>query len=329
MNLLNRYLQEVGRYLPKSRREDIIAELRANLASQIDDREQELGRPLTDGEMVAMLKHHGNPAVVAGRYRERNHGLAFGVQLIGPELFPIYRTILLLNMSITLIILAVVVPLVAQSLHEPVTLSRILTPLVAQFAAVTLIFIALDRGKDHVLNSWDPGRLPPVKSSPEDRPTARNIFDFIALAVGTVWMALTPHWPYLLLGPGAYYLQKIPVQPMPQWIAFYWAIILLLGLQLTLQFLGLFRWPARRQARIADLALKIAGMAIGMLLLFRFPNFVISPYKEVADWANLTLLVSVIVALAIQGWETVKLLRSLAHNRAGGQRGISNVIPSH
>lgn len=58
MNLLNRYLQEVSRYLPKARREDVVAELRANIVSQMEDREQELGRPLTENKLVEMLQHH-------------------------------------------------------------------------------------------------------------------------------------------------------------------------------------------------------------------------------------------------------------------------------
>jgi len=45
MNLLNRYLRAVGRLLPKPRRDDIVAELRANILSQMEDREQELGAP--------------------------------------------------------------------------------------------------------------------------------------------------------------------------------------------------------------------------------------------------------------------------------------------
>jgi hypothetical protein len=72
MNLLNRYLQAVARLLPKARRDDIIAELRANILSQMEDREQELGRALTEDEQAAILRHHGNPTIVAGRYREDN-----------------------------------------------------------------------------------------------------------------------------------------------------------------------------------------------------------------------------------------------------------------
>ena len=103
MNLLNRYLQEVSRYLPKARRDNITAELRANILSEMEDKEQELGRGLTENELVEMLQHHGNPMIVAGRYREHNLGLAFGVQLIGPELFPFYRMILLLNLAARLL----------------------------------------------------------------------------------------------------------------------------------------------------------------------------------------------------------------------------------
>jgi hypothetical protein len=308
MNLLNRYLQEVSKYLPKARREDIAAELRANITSQLEDREEELGRPLTDDEVVAMLQHHGNPMIVAGRYRPHNLGLAFGVQLIGPELFPFYRMILLLNLCITLVILAVVLPIVAREVPGAITLGRFLTPLLMQFAAVTVIFIALEKGKDHVLNRWHPGRLPPLKIPPDDGPSARNIFNFVAAAVGTVWLALTPRWPYLMLGPGALYLPAIPMKLMPEWVWFYWAIMALLCLELGLQFTNLLRLLTRRAAQVADLILKCAGLAIGILLLFKFPNYVTFPYPDVAEWANLSFLICVIVGVAIGLFGIVRAL---------------------
>jgi hypothetical protein len=299
MNLLNRYLQEVSKYLPKARREDIVAELRANITSQMEDREEELGRSLTEDEVVAMLQHHGNPMIVAGRYRPHNLGLAFGVQLIGPELFPFYRMILLLNMCITLAILAVVLPIVGRQVPGAITLGRFLTPLLMQFVAVTGIFIALEKGKDHVLNRWDPGKLPPLKAPTEDGPSARNIFSFVAAVVGTAWLALTPRWPYLLLGPGALYLQAVPMKLMAEWVWFYWAIVALLCLQLGLQFVNLLRLLPQRAADVTDLVLKCAGLAIGVLLLFKFPNYVTSPYQDLAEWANLSFLICVIVAMAI------------------------------
>ena len=314
MNLLNRYLQAVGKYLPKARREDILAELRANLLSQIEDREEQLGRAVIESELKELLQQHGNPAIVAGRYFPENHGLAFGRQLIGPELFPFYKTILLMNLGITLAIVAVVLPLVSRAFHEPIPASRSLIPLVAQFAAVTLIFILLDRGKGHVLNNWDPGNLPVVKA-PEDGPNAHNIFTFIATAVGTLWLALTPQWPFLLLGPGALYLQSMPMKLMPSWPMFYWEIVALLCAQLVLQFFSLFKMLERRRARNANLILKCWGLSIGVHLLLKAPNYITSTHQEIAAWANLTFLICLIVALAINLFGMGRLLYSLLRER--------------
>jgi len=38
MELLDRYLQAVKKYLPLARQEDIIAELRANMEAQLEDK---------------------------------------------------------------------------------------------------------------------------------------------------------------------------------------------------------------------------------------------------------------------------------------------------
>ena len=82
MELLDRYLQAVKKYLPARRQDDIIAELRANMESQIEDKESELGRPLTQGEMEDLLRKMGSPVIVASRYQPQQY-------LIGPALFPL------------------------------------------------------------------------------------------------------------------------------------------------------------------------------------------------------------------------------------------------
>ena len=83
MELLDRYLQAVKKYLPTRRQDDIIAELRANMESQIEDKESELGRPLTQGEMEDLLRKMGSPLKVASRYQSQQY-------LIGPTFFPMY-----------------------------------------------------------------------------------------------------------------------------------------------------------------------------------------------------------------------------------------------
>src|SRR3954468_17482887 len=88
--ILDRYLTAVKFWLPKSQREDIAAELAANLQSEIDDRTEALRRPLTEAELAAFLKQHGPPILVASRYRGEHRTVNFGRQLIGPIVFPFY-----------------------------------------------------------------------------------------------------------------------------------------------------------------------------------------------------------------------------------------------
>jgi len=82
MTLVDEYLRAVAHLLPKDQRDDIIAELQDTLLSQIEGREAELGRPLTDDEVEALLRELGHPLVVAARYRP-------GPQyVVGPTLYP-------------------------------------------------------------------------------------------------------------------------------------------------------------------------------------------------------------------------------------------------
>src|SRR5580693_135649 len=83
-NMIDRYLQAVGFWLPRKQREDILAELSEDLRSQIEDREEEFGRPLDEVDVAAILKARGRPIVVAGGYLPQQ-------SLIGPVFFPSYR----------------------------------------------------------------------------------------------------------------------------------------------------------------------------------------------------------------------------------------------
>lgn len=101
MDLLERYLQAVGQYLPTKGKGDTLAELRANLLAEMDGRVEELGRPLNEDEVAAVLEKHGSPAVVATRYLPQQ-------SLIAPALFPLYRFTLLKSFPLVLLVYAAV-----------------------------------------------------------------------------------------------------------------------------------------------------------------------------------------------------------------------------
>lgn len=102
MNLANEYLRVVEALLPKAQREDIAAELRDTVLSRIEEREAELGRPLTEAETEAVLHEIGHPILVAGRYRE-------GPQhAVGPALYPYWAFVVKVAVTIQLAVAAVI-----------------------------------------------------------------------------------------------------------------------------------------------------------------------------------------------------------------------------
>src|SRR5579884_3968637 len=83
MELIDRYLHEVERLLPEGQRKDIVAELSEDLRSEIDAKEAELGRPLSEDELESVLRKRGHPLSVAERFLPES-------QLIGAFLLPQY-----------------------------------------------------------------------------------------------------------------------------------------------------------------------------------------------------------------------------------------------
>ena len=80
MKVLEQYLKSVRSCLPEAQRDDIVNELSENIHAQIEDQEAELGRPLGEADVEAILKQHGHPLLVASQYRQDQRSVAFGRQ---------------------------------------------------------------------------------------------------------------------------------------------------------------------------------------------------------------------------------------------------------
>ena len=80
-------------------RDDIIKELRDNILSQIEEKEAELGHPLSEDEQVELLKKLGSPMRLASRYRKQQY-------MIGATMFPIYWKVLKASLGLAFLVLA-------------------------------------------------------------------------------------------------------------------------------------------------------------------------------------------------------------------------------
>ncbi len=84
MDLIERYVYEVGRQLPRKKRADIQVELKSTLVDTLEDRVE--GEPSQEDE-IKLLKEFGPPRKVAASYWPQ------GQYLIGPNLFPLFRMV--------------------------------------------------------------------------------------------------------------------------------------------------------------------------------------------------------------------------------------------
>jgi hypothetical protein len=220
VEILDRYLKSLRSALPEAQRDDIINELSEDIHRKIDDEEAELGRSMSKGELESMLKRYGHPLVVASRYRQDQGTVAFGRQLIGPALFPLYTKVLTFNLGITGVIILIVFSALLASgqsrmLRESL-LTTFLLPLLIQFLVVTAIFTFVDRNLAKYPDRWDVGTWvagsPPALFAPAKRtsiPRTESVAQVVALAVFVAWLRAA-RIPLLIFGPAAPFLKTTP-----------------------------------------------------------------------------------------------------------------------
>lgn len=322
MELLDRYLQAVKKHLPSQRQDDIIAELKANLEAQLEEKEAELGRPLTQREAEEWLKQIGPPIQMAARYQPQRY-------LIGPALFPAYWYVLRL-VFFWAVAVYLVVSGVQLAFQETVTaraaleaVLRIPGVIVQSAAWVTLVFAAIELVARYYPEklpleaasfspNWTPSSLPPLE--PEGIPgvkrrscsqaVAEVVFGFVFL----VWLLLIPRHPFLLLGPGIFYLQASPFQIAPVWIAFYWWMVALCVLQLLWHSADLLRGKSRTPNPVQHIVFKAVGLiALGLLLtapdraviLLKHPEVDLARYGATLHTINQSIHAALVVTFII------------------------------
>ncbi len=238
MDLLDRYIQAVRFWLPRSKQDDISAELAEDIRSQMEEQEAKLGRKLNEAEVAAILKRRGRPILVANRYRPQQY-------LIGPALFPIYRFVLII------VALCYLVPwiltwwgLAIFDPHYHADFSRTFGPLWGSFwvttfvalGTVTLVFAILERvdSKLKFLDCWNPRKLPPVHQA-NHISRGNSVCELVANGIFIVWW-ITDMWSTTIFNRGGVRIEFAPV-----WKYFLWAFLLIAIANILLAIANLVR----------------------------------------------------------------------------------------
>lgn len=170
MELLDRYVHEVGRHLPEKVRADIEREIHSLLEDSLDDRAAAAGREPDEQMAVDLLKEFGEPQSMAASYHRPRY-------LVGPALYPTWEMIV----KIVLTVLAVLAVIgFALSIARPglgpntpaemgQALARSVGDLIngifTSLGIITLIFALNERFLTNLATTpkeWDPRKLKPV-----------------------------------------------------------------------------------------------------------------------------------------------------------------------
>jgi hypothetical protein len=317
MDLIDRYLAAIARRLPADKADDIVAEIRDDLLTRQEVREDALGRALDRKEIAALIKEVGHPLIVASRYRPQQY-------LIGPDAFPFFvATLRIVAMFLALAFAVTAASNVvfghadlAQALGRAV--SDLFSSAMLAFGAVAAVFYALERTgfpADH-LAKWRPQDLPEVK---DKQPNVWGSAFEVAIGVYVIlwWCGLVP-FP-------AYYgnVKGLTLTPDPIWTAIWWPVLALMVARLVF---NLIRWLRPRwKAVLAILAVASAAGGLGLAyVIYQARHWLTAsgalPVGQLADIdhaVNMGIQWAIVVVGAVMVFQCLQEVWRLATSRPG------------
>jgi len=292
MNLIDRYVTEVGKHLPRKNRLDIEAELRSTLEDMLEDRSQQAGRPADEALAEELLQEYGSPRRVAATYQTHPY-------LIGPRMFHLYTLVLRIVLFVVTLglTIATVVSLITSYPTTPEIMQALInfatglvSALVAAFGNVTLVFAILERvlpeSEFEKEEKWTPAELTkepnPGQVKTGDRiagivftVAALVIFNFYPQIVG-IWNNTNGVWTQIA-GLSDAFFRYLP------WINL--SGVLTIALDIWLLRLGL--WSTL--TRWLHIGLQVVGISIAAAML-RGPSLLtLYPGATTAQFNNLLI----------------------------------------
>ncbi|MEW6285358.1 MAG: hypothetical protein AB1509_03945 [Chloroflexota bacterium] len=290
MNLIDRYVAEVGKYLPRSQRADIEKEIRSTLEDMLEERGQagaaDASSPQGEAAVIALLKEYGEPRKVAESYVGPRY-------LIGPRLYPTFELVLKIVMAVlfALALAGLAFSLSRSSLAGPKFLNTLgqsvldlFSGLIAAFGNIVLVFAILERvlpakelGKEAA--EWNPADL--AKEPDPDRVSfGEQIVGIFFLTLFLIVFNVYPniigigffdndHWVFISPILSEAFFSYLP------WIN----ILILLQIGFSVYLLRQGMWNTG--LRIANILLELAGIALAVVML-KGPDLVALKAEQLA-----------------------------------------------
>jgi hypothetical protein len=303
--LTDRYVAAVLRAVPSSQRADLEPEIRALVADAIDARLAP-GDLDADAAERAALTELGDPTVLAARYGDGPR------YLIGPDVYPAWRRLVTLLLSILVPIIATVSFIATLIAGEPIG-AAIVSGLTSSFVValqtvfwITLVMALLERttGSSFGTKAWSPDSLPEL---PDDgRVSVAEIAATLAVNVlviaGLLWVQFQPPividaLSYALFDPSLWSF----------WLPWF-IVVMLLEIVFTIALYLQGRWTQTFAVINAVLGAAFAIPAVYLLqndLLFNPELVAAIEAATPASWLSLTTLITSVVVVIVVGWDVI------------------------
>ena len=199
MNLIDRYIHEVGRFLPRKKRGSIQAELRSSVVDTLEDR---YGPEADQDQVEEILLEFGKPRDVAASYHPR------GQYLVGPGLYPLFQMVAWIVVAAVLgaqlLAFGVGVFIAGEPFSAPETLAALVNSVPASLGWVVVTFMILQYfdAKPYLEDEpWDPKALP-ERNPEEELKKGEQIFGLVFGILILALVTLAPQWVGFITYPG-------------------------------------------------------------------------------------------------------------------------------
>jgi hypothetical protein len=328
MNLIDKYIAEVGKHLPRKNRADIEAEIRSTLEDMLEERKQTEGAA-DDETIIKLLKDYGAPREVAESYTGPRY-------LIGPRVYPIFELV-------TKIVVAVLVAVSLAGLGLSLSKSSLVGPellktigesalgllggLITAFGNIVLVFAILERvlpAKEFEEEEWNPAELT-SEPDPDRVKFGEQIFEMFFLVLFLIVFNLYPG----IIGIGFFndndwiFISPILTEAFFSYLPWINLLILLqLGFNVYLLRQGFWN----TSTRIMNVVLELGSIALAVTML-RGPDLVSltasqlagTPLEESAGLfvtiANLTPLLTLTVIIIVSSIEVAQAIFHILKSR--------------
>jgi len=322
MNLLDQYMMEVGKHLPRKGCSDLQAEIRSTIEDMIEDRSQQRGIPMDEALISEVLQEYGAPAKVASFYKPTRY-------LIGPKLYPFFEMVVKIVFSVLTLValIGASINFIIRGANSQAILLvlqnyglQYLTGIISAFGNIVLVFAIMERIQPSIefeseSETWTPADLN-AEPNPDDVKHSGLIFEILFSTLGLALFNLYPNligfammksntWIFFPVLSDAFF-RYLP------WINLLWILHILLDLYL------LRKGTWQTATHLFNLVLEGAGIALACAM-FIGPSLVSLNTEKIAETMgksanmgiNLFSILPQMVLLILIIVESIELLQGI------------------